>query len=447
MSTPAFKLHIVRAPVAFTVQSFTGFEAISQPFVFEVDVTCRDNALDMRGLMYQSAYLAFSNGKGGFHGQVHGVERRHFLPGPACYRLTLGPQLACLGQRYNQRIFQDCTALQIIRRVLQEHGIRRNNYRFDLKTECQPRRYCAQYRETDLQFLQRLCAQEGIHYHFRHSRQGHELVFGDGLRSFRRVPEAPFQSVPNVEGVRRFAVSHEQAETPGSRMQQLAEGESTLPFLGAGQLLPLTGHPQQEWNHLWLVTEVRHQGAGGYLNQWQATPWEVGFRAPESPNPERLPGMQQARVVEACADADGRVRVQFDWGGHGQGAALSQCWLPVAAHLQERAHWYEGMPVVVSFLEGDADRPLISGCMPVGPLSLPAAQLPAPMDERHTLAAWLDPQILLAEERGLQINDGLKVSFEEGCQLLLRVGSSTVELDGRSLMLTAPRLDLSPEPK
>lgn len=447
MPTPAFKLHIMRAPVAFTVQSFTGFEAISQPFVFEVDVTCRDNALDMRGLMYQSAYLAFSNGKGGFHGQIQGVERRHFLPGPACYRLTLGPRLACLGQRHNQRVFQDCTALQIIRRVLLEHGIRRNHYRFDLKTECQPRRYCAQYQETDLQFLQRLCAEEGIHYHFRHSRPGHELVFGDGLRSFRRAPEAPFQSVPGVEGVRRFAVNHEQAEAPGSRMQQFAEGESTLPFLGAGQLLPLTGHPQQEWNHLWLVTEVRHQGADSYLNQWQATPWEVGFRTHEAPRPERLLDMQRARVIETGADAQGRVRVQFDWGCQGRGAALSQCWLPVAAHLHERTQWCEGMQVVVSFLEGDADRPLIIGCMPDGPLSVLAAPLPAPTHECHTLEACLDPQLLLGDERSLQIEGGLCVSFEEGCQMLFRAGSSTLELDDGALRLTAPRLDLSCDQK
>jgi type VI secretion system secreted protein VgrG len=440
MPTPAFKLRILRAPVAFTVHSFTGFEAISQPFVFEVDVTCRDNSLDMRGLMYQAAYLAFGNGKGGFHGQVQGVERRHFLPGPACYRLTLGPRMGCLAQRHNQRVFQDCTALEIIRRLLLEHGIRKDHYRFDLKTECQPRRYCAQYRETDLQLLQRLCAEEGIHYHFRHSRRDHVLVFGDGLRSFRRAPEAPFQSLPSVDGVRRFAVSHEQAQTPGSRMQQVAQGESTLPFLGAGQLLPLTGHPQQAWNHLWLVTEVRHQGSSHYRNQWQAAPWEVGFRTHEAPRPERLLDMQRARVVDAVADPDGRVRVQFEWASQGH-----ECWLPVAEHLQGREPWRVGALVVVSFLEGDADRPLITGCMPNGPMSVPVAQLPAPIEAGEGLEVWLDSQRLLGDERCLQVNDDLKVSFEEDCQLLFRVGGSTVELDRRSLRLAAPRLDLAYE--
>jgi type VI secretion system secreted protein VgrG len=150
--------------------------------------------------------------------------------------------------------------------------------------------------------------------------------------------------------------------------------------------------------------------------------------------------MQRARVVDAVADPDGRVRVQFEWASQGH-----ECWLPVAEHLQGREPWRVGALVVVSFLEGDADRPLITGCMPTGPMSVPVAQLPAPIEAGEGLEVWLDSQRLLGDERCLQVNDDLKVSFEEDCQLLFRVGGSTVELDRRSLRLAAPRLDLAYE--
>lgn len=459
MPDSAFSLDIPRAPFAFDVLSFSGFEAISQPFAFEVDVACHDDSLDLRSLMYAAAFLAFKNGKGGFHGQVQGVMRRHFLPGPACYRLRFGPRLACLGQRYNQRIFQDRSAQEIICRVLLEHGIHANSYCFEIKTDCQPRAYCAQYRETDLQFVQRLCAEEGIHYHFRHSRQGHELVFGDGLRSFRRTPEAPFQSLPNLPGVQRFSVSHEQPGTPDSRVQQLAEGASTLPFLGAGQLLPLVGHPQREWNHLWLVTEVRHRGGYGngpvYSNQWRAAPWEVGFHPREPQPPGRLLDIQRARIIgpvpdQPHLDAQGRVQVQFDWGRQGQGALFSQCWLPVAAHLQTsdddgRARLRVGMQVMVSFLQGNADKPLVTGCLLAEPAAMPAAALPAPTEEERRIEVWLDPRTLLGEQRHLQLADGPQITFDEGCQLLFNVGGSTLQLNDQTLKLAAPRLTLALE--
>src|SRR5690606_39339181 len=53
-----------------------------------------------------------------------------------------------------------------------------------------PRDYCVQFAETDLHFLQRLCEEEGLHYHFRHAEQGHTLVFGDDQTAFPRLEPA-----------------------------------------------------------------------------------------------------------------------------------------------------------------------------------------------------------------------------------------------------------------
>ncbi|WP_034086543.1 contractile injection system protein, VgrG/Pvc8 family, partial [Pseudomonas aeruginosa] len=95
--------------------------------------------------------------------------------------------LAYLAQRNNQRIFQHLTVPQIVALILEEHGILADAYRFQLGTRYPEREYCVQYDESDLHFVQRLCAEEGIHFHFRHSAEAHLLVFGDDQTVFPRL--------------------------------------------------------------------------------------------------------------------------------------------------------------------------------------------------------------------------------------------------------------------
>ena len=76
--------------------------------------------------------------------------------------------------------------------MLEEHGIQADAYRFGLgPVVYPPREYCVQYDETDLHFIQRLCEEEGIHYHFQHGANGHVLVFGDDQTVFPGSPPPP----------------------------------------------------------------------------------------------------------------------------------------------------------------------------------------------------------------------------------------------------------------
>ncbi|MFD2884199.1 contractile injection system protein, VgrG/Pvc8 family [Pseudomonas lini] len=72
---------------------------------------------------------------------------------------------------------------QIIASVLKDQGMQADTWRFQLSAEYRPRLYCVQY-ETALHFVQRLCEEEGLHFHFQHSANGHVLVFGDDQTSF-----------------------------------------------------------------------------------------------------------------------------------------------------------------------------------------------------------------------------------------------------------------------
>ncbi|HBO1480572.1 TPA: type VI secretion system tip protein TssI/VgrG, partial [Pseudomonas aeruginosa] len=191
--------------------------------------------------------------------------------------------------------------------------------------------------------------------------------------------------------------------------RRLGEGVSDQPLLVSGHFLEIAEHPRAEWNDLWLLSEVFHEGKQpqvleenvtsdtsastddfqqGYRNRFLATPWEVFFRPPlEHPKP-RVLGSQTAVVTgppgeEIHCDRYGRVRVQFHWDREGQGDDKSSCWLRVASGWAGNGYGgivipRVGMEVLVDFLEGDPDQPLVSGCVyhaahPV-PYELPANQ-------------------------------------------------------------------------
>ncbi|WP_339451365.1 type VI secretion system tip protein TssI/VgrG, partial [Pseudomonas sp. EA_5y_Pfl2_R50] len=145
---------------------------------------------------------------------------------------------------------------------------------------------------------------------------------------------------------------------------------------------------------LWLLTEVHHEGKQpqvleesvtsdttalkddfhqGYRNRFQATPWDVPNRPPLRHPKPRILGSQSAVVTgpkgeEIHCDEYGRVKVQFHWDREGQADDKTSCWLRVSsawagAQYGGIAIPRIGMEVLVTFLEGDPDQPLISGCL------------------------------------------------------------------------------------
>ncbi|HEF4761781.1 TPA: type VI secretion protein [Pseudomonas putida] len=375
VNEPPFRLDVAGLSDAFEVLAFTGREAISEPFVFDVDLLIDDPALDLASLLYRPATLHFGSTGNVVHGQLHElVQRDHGSTVRLCH-VRLGPKLACLAQRFSQRIFSDRSVPQILDQVLKEHGIVGQDRRFELNGDYPLRDFCTQYRESDLQFLQRLCAQERLHYHFEHRARGHCVVFADGQGHFREGETAVFRHEGELAGVRRFEVQQSVDST-----QQSAECQTDLATLRSGQLMPLAGHPVTAWNQLWLLTHVEHQGNQDplipYSNQVRAVHWAATFESPHCVVKPRMHSLQRAWVVsvdEPQPDPSRPVAVQFDWSYQGEGATPGHCWLPLASQLQASSGTLlsQGAEVVVSFIEGDPDQPLITGVL----------HLPKPVEE------------------------------------------------------------------
>ncbi|MPQ85867.1 type VI secretion system tip protein VgrG [Pseudomonas sp. MAFF 730085] len=451
----------------FQVLSFTGKESISTPFSFDLELVSEHPDLNIERLLHKQAFLAFNNSGAGVHGQIYRVAQGDSGKRLTHYSLTLVPQLAYLAHRTNQRIFQQQSVPHIIALILEEHGIQGDAYRFHMGSTYPVRDYCVQYNESDLLYIHRLCWEEGIHYHFQHSPNGHVLVLGDDQTIFPKLssPTAYVQDtglVADEPVIKRFNLRFaartsrttrrdynfekaritlqasyrppaqdgqpdlEDYQYPGGFTQRTrgqllsqralerhradyrqAEGKSDQPTLVSGHFLPLSQHPRNDWNDLWLLTSIGHEGlqpavleeslasdssahkdafVQGYRNTFTATPWDVFYRSQQAYRKPRIFGCQTALVTgpkgeSIHCDRHGRVKVQFYWDREGQADDKSSCWLRVASSWAGDSHGAVtiprvGMEVLVSFLEGDPDRPVISGCLsnsanPV-PYELPA---------------------------------------------------------------------------
>jgi type VI secretion system secreted protein VgrG len=166
--------------------------------------------------------------------------------------------------------------------------------------------------------------------------------------------------------------------------QAVARSGGDAAGLAPGHIFALTDHPRTDFNKRWLVVSTTLEAssntgktaAGGKGDAYVTVRAEsvdaaLPFR-PERGTPKPLiQGSQTARIVgpsgkEIWTDKYGRVKVQFHWDRAGKADDASSCWVRVASGWAGK-NWglYQiprvGQEVVVSFLEGDPDRPLVIG--------------------------------------------------------------------------------------
>jgi type VI secretion system secreted protein VgrG len=161
-------------------------------------------------------------------------------------------------------------------------------------------------------------------------------------------------------------------------------GSGTVRALAPGYRVDISNCPRADLDGNYLITAVTHHahegsfGAGfdsasaSYDNAFSAIPSSVQFRPTRKTDGPDVSSIQTATVVgpkgeEIYTDEYGRVKVQFHWDREAP-SENSSCWIRV---MQPWAgpNWGQiwiprvGMEVMVQFLEGDPDRPVITGCL------------------------------------------------------------------------------------
>ncbi len=154
----------------FKVHVFTGKEALSEPYVFDLIVTSdatEDEEVE-RLALGQRAVLSWTVGTTprAFYGILAAVELEEVHEAPprsGRYRMRLVPRLWLLKRKRRTRIFQRMGVRDIVSAVLGESGIAT---RSQLLRDYPVREYCTQYEESDYRFIARLLAESGIYFFF-----------------------------------------------------------------------------------------------------------------------------------------------------------------------------------------------------------------------------------------------------------------------------------------
>jgi type VI secretion system secreted protein VgrG len=186
--------------------------------------------------------------------------------------------------------------------------------------------------------------------------------------------------------------------------RRVARGVGSVRRFASGRRFTLKGHARADRNKSYLLTRVEHhgyepqalerdapvptgdQGEPKYRNDFQCIPAEVPFRPARATPRPCIRGTQSAVVVgpsgeEIYTDEYGRVKVHFHWDRHGEADETCSCWIRVSQSWAGGG-WGSsyipriGQEVLVSFLDGDPDRPYLVGSL-YNNSQMPPYDLPA----------------------------------------------------------------------
>ena len=204
------------------------------------------------------------------------------------------------------------------------------------------------------------------------------------------------------------------------------EGKTAIRRLQPGYQFTLTDHPSERFNRRYVITRVTQQGDspqnleahgggdGHYHATFVAIPAEVIFVPPRHSHRPAIDGVQTAIVVgpsgeEIYTDEHGRVKVQFHWDRQGKSNEKSSCWIRVS-QAWAGASWGSmhipriGQEVIVSFEEGDPDRPLITGRTYHGdnqpPFPLPASKAQSGIKSNSTMGGNGSNEFIFDDTKG-----------------------------------------------
>lgn len=155
---------------------------------------------------------------------------------------------------------------------------------------------------------------------------------------------------------------------------RVARGRSTVTAMRIGAVFDVLGHPRADLDGRYLVLGVTHhiteQGAV-YGNAFECIPADVVFRPRRTRRKPRIASIQTATVTgpageEIHTDEHGRIKVQFHWDRLGTSDENSSCWVRVQQPWAGAGWGFVfiprmGMEVIVDFVNGDPDRPVVMG--------------------------------------------------------------------------------------
>jgi type VI secretion system secreted protein VgrG len=234
-------------------------------------------------------------------------------------------------------------------------------------------------------------------YDFQRPKANLEAKLSDPARhdqAEHEIYDYPGEYTQSGDGDNYIRVRLEELQAQYEQMH--AEGNAA--GLMAGGQFELVDHPREAWNHEYLIISANHEivadhyesgggsGEAVYRGSFTCIDAQKSYRTQRLTPKPVVQGPQTAIVVgpegeEIWTDEYGRVKVQFHWDRLGKFDADSSCWVRVAQVWAGKGWGAIHIPridqeVVIEFLEGDPDHPIITGRVYNGE-QMPPYELPA----------------------------------------------------------------------
>ncbi len=214
----------------------------------------------------------------------------------------------------------------------------------------------------------------------------------------------------------------------GTCGSQVIRGASNCRAFQSGFKTTLEEHYRPDANQEYVLLHVSHRGEAGDYRTWDTATFEyrntfvcipstTPYRPPRRSRKPHIHGSQTALVVgpsgeEVYTDEYGRVKVQFYWDRLGSKDQNSSCWVRVSFPWAGKRYGSVSIPrigneVIVDFLEGNPDRPIITGSVynaeQTPPFDLPGAAIQMGMKSRTSPGGGGDNEISMTDTAGEEL--------------------------------------------
>ncbi|TCB93325.1 type VI secretion system Vgr family protein [Enterobacter wuhouensis] len=187
------------------VLRYSAVESLSEPWRYDVAVTCSSADIACDTLLLKPASFTFQtpvfDGAPALpvrtvYGVVESFRRISTSGEDTRYALTLVPRIALLGLTKGSQIYLNQSVTEVVEQVLRKHGLEGPDFEFRLSREYPSRELITQWRETDLEFIQRLLAEVGIYWRYEmDSRLEQDVViFQDSQQQYEFGVTLPLRS-------------------------------------------------------------------------------------------------------------------------------------------------------------------------------------------------------------------------------------------------------------
>ncbi|MFW0842224.1 type VI secretion system Vgr family protein, partial [Cronobacter sakazakii] len=168
------------------VLSFSAEEALSKPWHYDIALTCENPDIACDTLLLKPGSFTFqtplftgapATEVRSVYGVVQSFRRVSTSADETHYTLRLVPRIALMQHTRRSEIYLNQSVIEVVENVLREHELEGADFEFRLSHEYPERELITQWRETDLEFVQRLLAEVGIFWRFEmDSRLGQDVV-------------------------------------------------------------------------------------------------------------------------------------------------------------------------------------------------------------------------------------------------------------------------------